>query len=203
MMQQASSGELTPWESPRESIYDVMSLEWRDISLPPVFGLARWPHSQPLLSHHLARQRTATIGADDDADIPTLGASAINASAINTSHGQECIVRVRDECCGRRRRNPGRNTLPCMSGLRIRGYAISKPRYSAAVNATLRQSCGAFLPSFFFCFYVMHLPLYRPARTRSERQADCRCKPFGGELRTLDRQANPLPLDSSSLFFFA
>lgn len=67
--------------------------------------------------------------------------------------------------------------------------AIPKPRYSAAVNATL-QSC-AFLPSFFSVI---------PARTQVERRAAHR-KPFGASYaRSIGDRTHP-PRHVISLFF--
>lgn len=86
-----------PWRVDSVGIPDKIDV-WRNaVGMDAISPRVPPRPVNPLLpSHHL----TTTTNADDANGIPTHGASAINASALNTSHSQKCIACACDECYG-------------------------------------------------------------------------------------------------------
>jgi len=126
-MQQACSGELTPWESPGESIYDVMPQEWR----PPPAGL--WLADQPTtpcLVHRLATPRGATMGADDVDSHPR----CISDKCIS----DKCAAEVQRRGGSRSRRVLARPAILRTSGLR--GCADTRNHETALFRCSRRDS---------------------------------------------------------------
>lgn len=108
--------------------------------------------------------------------------------------GQKCIACACDEWCGAA--SPGCMQSPGSPHEWImNASAISKPRYSAAVNAILQSYAS--LPLFFLSLFLFLSPRNASpspstGRGREGEQA------HRGELRTLNRRPNP-PLFSLSL----
>lgn len=83
-------GELTPWESPGESMYDVMPQEWRD--LPPLGSVSRQPLS--LQPPQNSRRRTVTMNDPTTTTRPRRRDSPLPSSLLTASLGAsscECI----------------------------------------------------------------------------------------------------------------
>lgn len=125
--------------------------------------------------------------------IPTHGASAINASAINAPHSQKCIAcACDDECCGWWL-HALPNAVPGMNGLWTRPR--SRNRVIPLQSTRLHNHS---LLSFYFS--VMHLPRQG---SDAARKASGLQRALRGELRTLDQRPNSPSLYAPSLLFFS
>lgn len=189
---------------------DATSSQWRvdSVGIPEridvwrnAVGMARPPSAsrlaagQPLglvTSSRIRRQWAPPTS------ISSLGASAINASAINVSYGQKCIAC--DEWCGAA--SPGCSVpgIPAWVDYeRERDLETALFRCSQCNPVVMCISS----PLFFFLL-VMHLPRRPPVRTRPERRVHIRLlQAHRDELRTLNRRPNSNPLATPLLLFYS
>lgn len=137
VMQRAPNSELTLWESPTKSMYDVILQEWMR---SPLTSLLDRP--TPCLPAGTSRHRTATTNADDADSHPRC--------ICNKCISDKCVAWPEVHSLRLRRvlRAMTACTPECSSRHEwiMNATAVSKPRYSAAVNATPRS----FFPLLFF-----------------------------------------------------